>query len=199
MYRPECGLEQMECRPRTPSCERICSFLRQPMLGPNRYEIRVVPPCRGSRDRVRKEMGQLANTRESEAIRSVFARRFWGLWEAPAHRSSPFSPSASRPTMPSADICAAVREPRGSLSPGSGDATQISRGKFDRLPRAPAGFAPRALDGYGLRDQLPARPALTLPIRFLFVESRLCSAPPSDPASRRHPCASLSLHLHQVG
>jgi hypothetical protein len=34
-----------------------------------------------------------------------------------------------------------------------------ARGKFDRLPHATAGFATSALDGYGLRDQLPARPA----------------------------------------
>src|SRR5947209_20590306 len=35
-------------------------------------------------------------------------------------------------------------------------------------------------------------------IRFLFVGSRLRSTLPSDPASRRRPCASLTLHLHQV-
>jgi hypothetical protein len=35
-------------------------------------------------------------------------------------------------------------------------------------------------------------------IRFLFVRSRLRSTLPSDPASRRRPCASLALHLHQV-
>src|SRR5712691_3318865 len=34
--------------------------------------------------------------------------------------------------------------------------------------------------------------------RFLFISSRLCSTLLSDPASRRCPCASLSLHLHQV-
>src|SRR5215216_3549548 len=41
------------------------------------------------------------------------------------------------------------------------------------------------------------RPGLP-PIRFLFVGSRLRSTLPSDPASRRRPCASLALHLHQV-
>src|SRR5512135_2439526 len=35
-------------------------------------------------------------------------------------------------------------------------------------------------------------------IRFLFVRSRLRSTLPSDPASRRRPCASLALHLHQA-
>src|SRR5580700_10844506 len=39
-------------------------------------------------------------------------------------------------------------------------------------------------------------------IRFLFIGSRLCSTLLSGPASRRvlfHLCASLTLHLHQVG
>ena len=35
---------------------------------------------------------------------------------------------------------------------------QTSRGKFNRLPRATAGFTTSALDGYGLRCQLPACP-----------------------------------------
>ena len=35
-------------------------------------------------------------------------------------------------------------------------------------------------------------------IRFLFIGSWLCSTLPSVPASRRRPCASLALHLHQV-
>jgi hypothetical protein len=63
------------------------------------------------------------------------------------------------PTMPSADFCAAIRSPRGSLSSELGTATQISPGKFDRLPRIPAGSTASALDGYGLRETSPARPA----------------------------------------
>src|SRR6201998_1766112 len=43
------------------------------------------------------------------------------------------------------------------------------------------------LDGYGLRDSLPARPTLTPHIRFLFIGPHLCSTLPSDPASRRQP------------
>jgi hypothetical protein len=35
-------------------------------------------------------------------------------------------------------------------------------------------------------------------IRFLFIGSYVCSTLLSDPASRRRPCASLSLHLHQL-
>jgi outer membrane protein assembly factor BamD (BamD/ComL family) len=39
------------------------------------------------------------------------------------------------------------------------DIRQISRGKFDRLPRTTAGFTTSAFDGCGLRDPLLARPA----------------------------------------
>ena len=41
----------------------------------------------------------------------------------------------------------------------------------------------------------PGRPS----IRFLSIGPRLCSALPSDPASRRRPCASLILRHHQAG
>ena len=41
------------------------------------------------------------------------------------------------------------------------------------------------------------RPRMPL-IRFLFISPYVCSTLLSDPASRRRPCASLSLHLHQV-
>ena len=79
------------------------------------------------------------------------------------------------------------------------DTRQISRGKFDRLPCIAAESTLCALDGYGLRDHRPACPTLTPPIRFLSIGSHFCSTLPSDSASRRRPCASLTLHLHQVG
>ena len=41
----------------------------------------------------------------------------------------------------------------------------------------------------------PGRPR----IRFLSIRSRFCSTLPSDPASRRRPCASLALRRHQAG
>ena len=100
--------------------------------------------------------------------------------------------------MPAADFCRPVRTDRSILSPGIPDRRQISRGKLDRLPYATAESTPSALDGYGLRGQWPARPAPMPRIRFLYIGSYVCSALLSDPASRRHPCASLSLHLHQV-
>src|SRR5947209_15647948 len=75
---------------------------------------------------------------------------------------------------------------------------QISRDKFDRFPRSTTEFTLCALDRNGLCDPWPARPTLTPQIRFLYIGSRFCSTLPSDPASRRRPCASLSLHLYQV-
>ena len=41
----------------------------------------------------------------------------------------------------------------------------------------------------------PAQP----PIRFLAMRSRVCSTRPADPASRRRPCVSPTLHRHQAG
>src|SRR5450631_2264898 len=61
--------------------------------------------------------------------------------------------------MPSADSCAPVRSPCGSLSSDHRNVTQASLGKLDRLPRSPAGSTALAFDGCGLRDSSPARPA----------------------------------------
>ena len=60
--------------------------------------------------------------------------------------------------MPSADSCAALGVPLGSLSPVTGTTTQVSRGKSDRLLRTTAGFTPVTFDGYGLCDLTLARP-----------------------------------------
>jgi hypothetical protein len=87
------------------------------------------------------------------------------------------------------------------------DATQVSRGKFNRLPRAPAGStvpAPCLRSGkllmavdFAVHGPLvrPGRPH----IRFLFVGPRVCSTLPLDPASRRRRCALLTLLRHQDG
>src|SRR6266851_3194711 len=102
--------------------------------------------------------------------------------------------------MPSADFCSAVRRPLGRLSRLADDTGQISRGKLNRLQCTTAGSTLCVLDGYGLRDTLPARPALAPRIRFLFIGSRIfvprfLQTPPRGDS----PCASLTLHLHQVG
>ena len=77
------------------------------------------------------------------------------------------------------------------------DTKQISRGKFNRLPCTAAESTLCVLDGNGLRDHRPARPTLTPHIRFLSIGSHPAlrdSTLPSDPALRRRPCASLTLH-----
>ena len=94
--------------------------------------------------------------------------------------------------MPVADFCAGHPRP----SPGGQsrvrDPAQISRGKLDRRPRTTAGFTFCALDGYGLRGHMPARPTLTPRIRFLSIGPRVCSPLPSDGPSRGRPCGSPS-------
>ena len=71
------------------------------------------------------------------------------------------------------------------------DTAQISWGKCSRLPCTVAGSTCRTLDGYGLRGKSPAPPVRTPPIRFLSIDSHVCSMLLSDPASRRWP-----LHHH---
>src|SRR5262252_5960256 len=101
--------------------------------------------------------------------------------------------------MPSADFCSAIRPPRGALSRRS-DTEQISWGKLSRLPRTVAESTLRTLDGCGLRDTLPARPALA-PCIFGFCPSTRAFARCflQTPPRGGSPCALLALHLHQVG
>src|SRR6266705_4859385 len=87
--------------------------------------------------------------------------------------------------MPSADFCPAVRPPHGALSRRS-DTEQISWGKLSRLPCTVAGSTLHVLDGYGLRGKSPARPALAPSIRFLSIDSHVCSMLPSDDALSRN-------------
>ncbi len=87
------------------------------------------------------------------------------------------SPTA-RPTMPSADFCAGVRGPYGPLSP------RCVAGETRRRPPEvsstaftahPPDLQPQALDGYGLRDQLSARPtwAASYPVSVRQVAALL--------------------------
>src|SRR5271167_3738530 len=58
-------------------------------------------------------------------------------------------------TMPSDDFC---RRSESITRPSVPDKRQISRGKFDRFPRATAGFTTGSIDGYGFCNHLLARP-----------------------------------------
>jgi hypothetical protein len=62
---------------------------------------------------------------------------------------------------PPPDITAGAtgQVPLAGLSPaGTPTSFAAARGKFDHLRRATAGFTTSALDGYGLRSHMPARP-----------------------------------------
>ena len=99
----------------------------------------------------------------------------------------------------------------GSLTASSvpADTRQISRGKPDSLPRTPAGFTRLALDGYGLRDRLPARPTnpASYPISVRQVASllhasfrRSLAVPPLRFASASPPSGCTGdLHPQAVG
>ena len=103
-------------------------------------------------------------------------------------------------TMPSADFRAAMTVLASTLGLGIPDTAQTSRGKTGRLRRTPAESTIPALDGYGLRGHLPARPAgqMSYPVLVHRVAA-LLHASLSDPASRRRPCASLILRRHRAG
>jgi len=86
--------------------------------------------------------------------------------------------------MPDADFCSAVRLPFGSLS-RQGDTKQISWGKLSRLPCTIAESTLRTWMEMDFRGKLPARPMPAPYIRFLSINSHVCSMLPSDPTSRR--------------
>jgi len=74
---------------------------------------------------------------------------------------------------------------------------QISRGKFDRLPRTTAGFTPVPLMDVGFA--ITSRSARHRRPQIQFLSSARVFAPRFFQTSPRgSPCASLTLHLHQV-
>lgn len=104
-----------------------------------------------------------------------------------------------RPTMPSADSCPPISTPYDMLSsecrttnwpPGVSSAAFTTH--LPNLP--PRLLMVMAFAINGLLRQ-PGRPH----IGFLFVRSWFCFTLPSDPASRRRPCALLVLRHHQAG
>ncbi len=103
-----------------------------------------------------------------------------------------------RTTMPSADFCRPIKAACSTPSPVSRThdrSPEVSSTTFRAQPPnlQPASLMDMdfAILGPLVRRRMPA-------IRFLSIGSRFCSTLPSDPASRRRPCASLELHLHQV-
>src|SRR5450432_503946 len=101
-------------------------------------------------------------------------------------------------TMPAADFCCTVRMNRSILSHDSvtcSRSPEVSSTAFHAqppdLPRVPLMDVGFAIICSLARHRRPQ-------IQFLSIGSRVCSTLLSDLASRRRPCASLSLHLHQA-
>ena len=105
----------------------------------------------------------------------------------------------SRPTMPSADSCPPVSAPYGTLSSECRTTDRppgVSSAAFTtHRPNLPPRLLMVMAFAISRLLRQPGRPY----IGFLFVRSWICSTLPSDPASRRRPCASLVLRHHQAG
>ena len=127
-----------------------------------------------------------------------------GAWPrlraAPYCSRSRFRPSSRRSgtNMPSADFCRPVRIDHSTLSPDSGTNGRSPEVSSTAFRTQPPNLQPVPLMDMGFAVICPlARHRMPL-IRFLYIGSHVCSALLLDPPSPERPCASLSLHLHQV-
>src|ERR1022692_3958684 len=99
--------------------------------------------------------------------------------------------------MPAADFCPTVRVDRSTLSPDSGTWNRSPEVSSTAFNAQPPNLQPALLMDVDFATICPLVQRRMPRIRFLSIGSRLCSTLLSDPASRRRPCASLSLLLHQ--
>ena len=101
-------------------------------------------------------------------------------------------------TMPSADFCCEIKAPYDTFSRDSATHSRSPEVSSTAFRTQPPDLQPVPLMDmdFVVTSQL-VRPRMPL-IRFLFIGPYVCSTLLSDPASRRRPCASLLLHLHQV-
>ena len=106
-----------------------------------------------------------------------------GLMSHSRHQATEYTPTAW-PTTPSADSCAAVRSPRGSLSSEIGTRRRPPQVSSIAFPAPLPDLQPWPLMDMDFVISRPlVRPRMP-DIRFLFVRSRFCSALPSDATSR---------------
>src|SRR5277367_3357941 len=99
--------------------------------------------------------------------------------------------------MPAADFCPTVRVDPSTLSPDSGTCGRPPEVSSTAFNAQPPDLQPAPLMDMDFAVLCPLVRRRMPHIRFLSIGSRLCSTLLSDPASRRCPCASLSLLLHQ--
>src|SRR5580693_4715671 len=101
--------------------------------------------------------------------------------------------------MPSADFCCTFKKNR---FPSSRESTTCNRSPVvssTAFSAPPPDLPELALMDMGFAALCQLAREYKPPIRFLSIGTRLCCTLPSDPILRRRPCASLILHLHQVG
>ena len=103
-----------------------------------------------------------------------------------------------RTNMPSADFCRGVKAPCDAFSHEFATHSRSPEVSSTAFRTQPPNLQPVPLMDMRFAVTCPlARHRMPL-IRFLYIGSYVCSTLLSDPASQRRPCASLSLHLHQV-
>jgi len=105
--------------------------------------------------------------------------------------------AACAANTPAADFCRTVRKDYSILSPDSGTCGRPPEVSSTAFNAQPPDLQPALLMDMDFAVTCPLVQRRMPHIRFLSIGSRLCSTLLSDPASRRNPCASLSLLLHQ--
>jgi hypothetical protein len=100
--------------------------------------------------------------------------------------------------MPAADFCCQVREGLPSLSPVSRTDSRSPEVSSTAFRTQPPDLQSAPLMDMGFTVNCPLARHRMPRIRFLFIGSYVCSTLLSDSPSPGRPCASLSLHLHQV-
>ena len=100
--------------------------------------------------------------------------------------------------MPSADFCCEIKASCDAFSHDSATHSRSPEVSSTAFRTQPPNLQPVPLMDMGFAVIGPLARHRMPQIRFLYIGSCVCSTLLSDPASRRRPCASLSLHLHQV-
>ena len=161
---------------------------RHRVFGPSRQTVWGFTPHRLAKGQLQLVVLPLG-PHEQPALQAPFHRS--GLRRA-TRGSSPRAKGLPA-TMPSADFCGAVAGPCEPASPDCETRRRSPEVSSTAFAAHPPNLLPRPLMIWTSRFPARSSALTSLVIRFLSIGSRLCSTLPSDPASRRRPCASLIL------
>src|SRR5229473_3449852 len=101
-------------------------------------------------------------------------------------------------STPSADFCCEIKAPHDAFSHDFVTHSRSPEVSSTAFRTQPPNLQPVPLMDMDFAVSCPLVRHRMPQIRFLYIGSYVCSTLLSDPASRRRPCASLLLHLHQV-